>query len=266
MSALDVVALPPEVLNGIQPVEVIAGLHEHEYAAYHQVLDHARKVDYRTQQTAAREFEQQRRAAAPEMIRQPSGEFRTFIDMFKNAKLYQGKPVTLRGKVHKVLAHQAYENDYGITDLYDVWLYTDFSYSTEQNRASLSPTVVVCTALPKNFPRNAEVIDNVSVTGYFFRKFAYESQDNAIRLAPMVLAQRVEWQPVDESSMFRPLPPWVYATTAAVAIAIVVLLWVIGRNERQRKKERLGAAQEHSQPDFAGLETADGGSSERGTS
>jgi hypothetical protein len=70
--------------------------------------------------------------------------------------------------------------------LHELWFFTDDSQH--------NPTVIVTPSLPDEFPRNADVVDSVTVTGCLFKMYVYGSQD-ANRIAPLLLAGRIEWNP-----------------------------------------------------------------------
>ena len=72
--------------------------------------------------------------------------------------------------------------------LNELWLFTDDS---QQN-----PAVIVTPHLPEDFPVNAPLINQVSVTGCFYKLYVYNSQDSR-RVAPLILAGTIDWQPTD---------------------------------------------------------------------
>ncbi len=115
--------------------------------------------------------------------------FETFVDLFTNPEEWQGQLVTLRGHVRHVLSYPAKHPDFAEEYLHELWLYTDDSQS--------NPAVIVTTNLPDEFPTEAEVIDHVSVTGCFFKPYVYRGQE-ARRIAPLILASRVQWTPTDD--------------------------------------------------------------------
>lgn len=112
--------------------------------------------------------------------------FQTYVDMFQYPDAWHGQMVTLRGHVRHVVSYPGDETLFDGRTLHELWLFTDDS----QN----NPAVIVTPNLPADFPKDAEVIDSVSVTGCFFKRYVYGSQD-AARMAPLLLAGRISWVP-----------------------------------------------------------------------
>ena len=112
--------------------------------------------------------------------------FQTYVDLFTNSDAWQGQLVTLKGHVRHVVSYAGDSTMFDGQPLHELWLFTDDS----QN----NPAVIVTPDLPPGFPVNAEVIDRVSVTGCFFKRYVYGSQDNR-RIAPLLLAGRIRWEP-----------------------------------------------------------------------
>ncbi len=121
-----------------------------------------------------------------------------FVQLVRQPDQYRGQLVTIRGTAR--LAHYRYapENFYGISGYYMVWI---------QPVASNSPIVVYCLELPPEFPDvrarerqglTPELDEDLEVTGYFFKRWAYRAQDGT-RLAPLLLAKSPSWTA-------RPLP------------------------------------------------------------
>ncbi|MEZ6124729.1 MAG: hypothetical protein R3C49_16395 [Planctomycetaceae bacterium] len=127
----------------------------------------------------------QRTARYHEYHRRPE-EFQTFVDLFQHPEAWHGELVTLRGHVRHAMSYPGDRMLFGGRTLHELWLFTDDS----QN----NPTVVVTPALPQDFPVGAEVVDRVTVTGCFFKRYVYSSQD-VDRIAPLILAGGITWEP-----------------------------------------------------------------------
>ena len=106
--------------------------------------------------------------------------------MFQHPEFWHGHLVTLQGHVRHVVSYPGDETLFGGRTLHELWLFTDDSQH--------NPAVIITPELPADFPVNAEIIDRVSVTGCFFKRYIYGSQD-ATRIAPLLLAGRIHWQP-----------------------------------------------------------------------
>ncbi|MEZ6063396.1 MAG: hypothetical protein R3C19_23870 [Planctomycetaceae bacterium] len=112
--------------------------------------------------------------------------FQTYVDLFQHSDAWQGKLVTLRGHVRHVVSFVGDEMLFGGRPLHEVWLFTDDSQH--------NPAVIVTPDLPPDFPVGADVIDRVSVTGCYFKRYVYGSQESK-RVAPLLLAGRIQWTP-----------------------------------------------------------------------
>ncbi|MEZ6129655.1 MAG: hypothetical protein R3C59_13310 [Planctomycetaceae bacterium] len=120
-------------------------------------------------------------------------DFPTYVDLFQNPDKWQGHLVTLTGHVRHVVSYAGDEMMFGGQRLHELWLFTDDSQH--------NPAVIVTPELPADFPKDADVINCVSVTGCFFKRYVYGSQDTS-RIAPLILAESVRWQPtVDQVQM-----------------------------------------------------------------
>lgn len=155
--------------------------------------------------------------------------FPLFADVFVNPDLYLGKPVTMSGHVREVMDYAADPDRWGPNQtLYELWLYPEDSQH--------NPAVVICPSLPDGFPRDGEVINNVTVTGTFFKLYRYAAGD-ANRAAPLLLAQRVRWQPVTaQAAGFG----WVGKIATVLCIfgcaALLLYLWTThGADNRARE-------------------------------
>jgi len=116
-------------------------------------------------------------------------KFPMFVDIFLHPDRWQGHLVTLRGHVRRVTSHEGDSAMFGGQPLHELWLFTDDSQH--------NPTVIVTPTLPDEFPRNADDIDSVTVTGCLFKMYVYRSQ-NESRIAPLLLAGRIDWKPTND--------------------------------------------------------------------
>ena len=113
-------------------------------------------------------------------------EFQTYVDMFQHSDAWHGDLVTFTGHVRHVVSYPGDATLFGGRLLHELWLFTDDSQH--------NPAVIITPNLPRDFPKNAETIDHVAVTGCFFKRYVYGSQDTD-RIAPLILASTVTWQP-----------------------------------------------------------------------
>ena len=201
------------------------------------------------------------REARYETARRQPESFPIFVDMFQNPEYWQGELVTLRGYVRRVLTHPGDGLLFGGQPLHELWLYTRDSQHI--------PAVIVTPSLPADFPKSADLIDSVVVTGCFYRMYVYRSQKET-RQAPLVLAGRIEWNPSPQhvlglvrdgliaadsgiAAEARARDPRRVSDTVVLGLAVLVLviaMAVFGRLQRdRRRRDRLMRLVE-DRPDF----------------
>ena len=143
------------------------------------------KVDYDKQLNSLnRQFKM--RKQRHQKYRTDTENFPTYVDLFQNPEEWQGKVVTLRGHVRHSVTYDADTAMYDGRPLYELWLFTEDSQHT--------PAVILTPELPADFPMDAEVVNQISVTGCFFKRYVYTGQTER-RIAPLILAGRIQWSP-----------------------------------------------------------------------
>ncbi|MCP4783200.1 MAG: hypothetical protein GY878_06590 [Fuerstiella sp.] len=196
--------------------------------------------------------------------------FQTYVDMFQFPDVWHGHLVTLQGHVRHMVTYPSDErfSDGRRRKLHELWLFTDDSQH--------NPAVIVTANLPPDFPLEAEILDRVQVTGCFFKRYVYGSQDTD-RIAPLILAGTVSWEPtVDQvqalvaaGHLSEDSPRAVRAAEYAgsglgnsalvfVSIFVVLTLMILwGRNQREerdriRLRKRVSVAPEFENPQPGG--------------
>ncbi len=240
--------LAPSLFNEVQD-RALGGVLKEEKALYYYVLKHLNETSEKAQIQAAEFNLQQRRSEIKTFRDHPNLKLPLFPDIFKNSSRYKGKLVTLTGRVRKLIHYPAEKNEYGIKTLYEAWLFTDDS---QQN-----PAVIICTEVPKalqnGLPEGKEVIDHVSITGYLFKMYAYNAQDDR-RVAPMILARRLIWSPqaVDEKGghLFSVI---LAGTLIVIIVGAAIVMWKAMQKDKQFRENRLQTDQ--GQVSFENLES-----------
>jgi hypothetical protein len=181
------------------------------------------------------------------VFRNAPERFPTFAHLFRSVESsephrYTGRPVTLAGYIRKHVSYPADpENEYGVGWLHEVWLYPEDGDS--------NPVVVVSTSVPEGLPAGEKLLERAAVTGYFYKMWAYPARDT-MRVAPMILARRVEWFPAQEAAA---PPRWLivslWTAGALLAIAIVWAAWRRGR--RRGLPEKYLPGSDGESPDFS---------------
>lgn len=261
------VEIPAAWLNGVELIPKTAlGVRPEEADAYYRILDRVRRVPSRKLKAADREFRLERIAAYERRIgelfekeskqdktaarirkkqrEKKASQFRAdpfsyplVVDAFNRPQICQGKVVSFHGHARRLKKMPAGENDYGIGDLYELYLFDD------EGRGA--PVVVVFSELPPGFPTNVpenDVIDGVSARGYLFKMYAYEGQER-LQAVPLILARTVEWHPAPPVN--RQFPGWMYALLVVVGLVIFIFLF----RRRDRDPDLEAARRRMSLPD-----------------
>lgn len=214
---------------GLQRIRDDYWLSANENPAYYGLLHKARQDDQQQLAGDAVKFLKERR----EKTKLP-----TFVDMIRNMKEYRGKPVQLTGRVLQTIEYEADENPYGITKLYEASLFTEDSQS--------HPTTVVFLDKPDTLPIGGELVDGVTVNGYFLKTYLYPSSDNATRKAPLILAKTVSVRPPRPSELPATSSPAVYWGIGIAFVALITVMVFVQRSDRKRllaeQKKRLETA------------------------
>lgn len=201
-----------------------------EYDHYYYLLNLANETNLVELRSEAEAFRRERWAIEGEPKGRSIDRFPSFVDVMLHPEAYRGKPITLRGHTQDILVSQAGENTYGIETLYEAWLYTPDSQQI--------PTIVICTEIPEGLETGRQLIDGVSVTGYFLKHRAYEAQDGKLHFAPLILAHRLEWNSTNSTTS---LPNWLIGLGGAGIMLLVGWVWWTFRSDREFNRKRLAA-------------------------
>lgn len=144
----------------------------------------------------------------------------TFASLFADPAAHRGELLSLRGHVRRVTEFDAGANSYGFMKLYEAWLFTPES--------GTNPYAVICDSVPAGMPRGDGILEEVQLTGYFFKKYAYPAGDG-MRVAPLVLAGRLTWLRPPPSA---PLDVMAYLVGCILAAAagLAVSIWLFARS------------------------------------
>jgi hypothetical protein len=222
---------------------------------------------YRRQKVAL-ERQLNHRVARYRQYREDPESFQTYVDMFQYPDVWHGHLVTFEGHVRHMVSYAGDEKLFNGRPLHELWLFTDDSQH--------NPAVIVTPHLPDGFPLQAEVLDRVKVTGCFFKRYVYGSQDTT-RIAPLILAGTVSWEPtVDQVQALvaaghlsegsaQALRAAAHSGTGLgdtamifVSVFVVLTLMILwGRNQREerdriRLRKRVSGVPEFENPPTAG--------------
>jgi hypothetical protein len=246
-----IVALKDEIISRQQvESQILRGRRD---AAELDSSEYKRQLTRLSRQIALRQKRFQRFLENPD-------DFPVFVDVFQHPEEWQGQLVTMSGHVRHCVS---YTGDEKLLpgQLHELWLFTDDSQH--------NPAVIVTTDLPSGFPRDADVIDRVRVTGCFFKMYVYSGQEDR-RLAPLILAGGVEWNPTDDQVLALAAAGHLPASDSRVRLAasrgessvsdaavllcgfgaIVVMMTVWGRMQRDRRERQRLLDLVDEEPDF----------------
>ena len=156
----------------------------------------------------------------------------TFIQLFRQPDEYRGELVTIRGTIVRARRLAAPDNDRDIDGYYQTWI------RPADNRHY--PMVAYLLELPDGFPTGMEISAEVEITGFFFKRWAYQAQDT-LRSAPVVLARSVVWKeppsPVLEEGIGLASIVWAIVGSALFAVLVAWLAYhrTTGRGPSRRE-------------------------------
>ncbi|MEZ6055726.1 MAG: hypothetical protein R3C01_03385 [Planctomycetaceae bacterium] len=205
--------------------------------SYYGVLNHVRRVDADALKKAASEFLDQRWKVS-EFKDYPRDKFEPFVDMWlqQNPRHpYRGQPVTLAGHLNLLRVRDHDVNPYGLSPVYEAYLYTDDSQSY--------PATIIFTENPDQLPAGAQRSESVEVTGYFLKMYSYRAVSGKTNYSPLILAKEIRYLPANDITFSSQTQILIAVAIIALIGLLLVFLWWSGRAERQRRRQRQQAVQ-----------------------
>ena len=157
----------------------------------------------------------------------------TFATVMLEPDHYRGRPVTIQGAARRILELPAGANPAGIETLYELWVFTPDS--------DVNPWRVVALDVPADLPRGVfEQGVPVKITGIFFKRQGYETQQHKLHVAPLLLAKTVRRSgtPTRAIVEFDPTP-YVLGVGAVVLVGLGILFWRFRREDKAFEKTTL---------------------------
>jgi len=118
-------------------------------------------------------------------IDQPHSRQVSFAQLFGQPRSYRGRLVHLSGTIRRLQRVEAPPNAQGISSYWQAWI--------EPDGGPAAPIVLYFLSVPAEMPHGMRVSEAVDVTGYFFKRWAYQASD-AVRIAPLVMAREPHWR------------------------------------------------------------------------
>jgi hypothetical protein len=217
------VSLNPALLEPIR--DNTLGLEPDDRHAYFLALWLCREVGPERLAEFAEAFQIERRYRSSRGSSSPPS---TFVDMLRHPQDYRGRPVTLQGRLRRMVKLEPGENDLGVRHVYEGWVYDE--------HAQHNPCVVLFTRKPSGLPLGGELDEEVRCTGYFLKLYGYDAHDT-LRKAPLVIAGELEWneQPLVVAAPPVAVTPWHYLATTLLALAVIGGLWRWSRAPASRR-------------------------------
>lgn len=173
---------------------------------------------FRTEENAAwfATLKHLQRLSAQNLKQDSLGEI-TYAQFIKQPDIYRGKIVMISGTAMREELIDAPPNDQDIEQYHRLII--------RPTGGGVWPMVVYSLNLPKKFPRGDEIHADVHVKGIFFKNWSYAWQDG-LGLAPVILANTVEWQP--QSIVFVKRQGVSWQSAVVMVIAGVLLAAFVG--------------------------------------
>lgn len=144
----------------------------------------------------------------------------SFTELFGQPLSFRGRPVRVAGTLRRLERLDAPANDFDIREYWQGWL--------EPAGGPASPIVVHFLRIPDGMPTGLKIDESVTVSGYFFKRYAYKATDT-IRRAPLVLAIEPDWKPRPQSEPGGSSLGTVALVTMAGLVAAALLTLSVGR-------------------------------------
>lgn len=187
------------------------GITRDESEVFYWLLDHARRVSSSSLERAGNNEVQ-------------------YINLMTEPDRFRGEPITIEGDLWRLYEFDAGKNDYGITRMYEGWVFTGDSGN--------HPYRVVCTNLPKGIVPGENLRKPVRITGYFFKREGYASA-GGVHVAPALIARRIGINPMPNGI---PLTAGIvpYMVGAMMAIGLALLVTIVGFAISDERSTRAG--------------------------
>jgi hypothetical protein len=164
-----------------------------------------------------------------------------FAQLYNQSEQYRGKLVSTAGYVRRAHRLPAPKNDLGIESYYQVWFQPFDNLS--------NPMVVYAISLPKGFPSGMDLKEEASLTGFYFKRWAYPASDT-VRTVPTILAKTVQWQPAQPIRPAQPLSAKGFMIATLIAATLSTLLAVgLYRQTRRTRPIRFHVGPSDSLPE-----------------
>ena len=227
------VRLRPYILKDVK--DETSNITRDERDPYYEVLAHCREVKREQLKVEGRKtvdgiWREFRADPANKHV-----QFSLLSQIFRKPERIRGEPLFLQGYVRKINTIEAGENEFGIKEIHEVWLFTD-----DYNK---SPYVIICLELPPGMPIPSErnPTNHVQVAGYFFKLWRFKANtERGFWEAPLLLSPGLEWIPPEENVVLAQLKQYLPALLGGLFLLVAGGAWIwVKRERRWREQQRL---------------------------
>lgn len=160
----------------------------------------------------------------------------TFSQLYRRPRDYRGQLVRVRGDLMRTVYYQAPANQSRIEGYFQTWLRPE-----REN----DPIVVYCLTLPANFPRGLSIAEPVEIVGVFFKRWAYQAQDQ-VRFAPVILAKEPVWSRPPPASQAASPTALDFLVAVGISLFLAALIVFIAVRPRKRQKSEVSQVEDDS--------------------
>lgn len=138
----------------------------------------------------------------------------TYYQLYNQSAAYRGELLEIQGSVRSVYRdlQARRDNQSGVQKYHQLWL--------SPHDAPGEVVVAHVLELPPNLPASGSVAGDVSLVGFMFKRWAYQSADRELRSTPLLLAQSFSWSRPQVVAA----PPRNYVQELIIAISVAVVV------------------------------------------
>ncbi len=202
------------------------GIRRDESEAFYWLLDHARRVPTtKLEGSGLREVQ--------------------YINLMTEPDRFRGEPITIEGDLWRLYEFDAGRNDYGVSRVYEGWVFTGDSAN--------HPYRIVFTSLPKGIVPGENLRKPVRITGYFFKREGYRS-NGGVHIAPTLLARRIAINPMPNGiPLTAGIVPYMIGVIMAVGLALLVTIVAFAIGDERSTRAGLQRIRRQPHLSFADL-------------
>lgn len=143
----------------------------------------------------------------------------SYGQLFRQSSVYRGRLVTVRGRLRRAQQVPMPGNPWGQRSYYQAWL--------QPIDQPACPMQVFCLELPEGFPLGLRIDEQVEITGFYFKRTAYQAQDG-LRTTPTLVARTFRWFPQKEFTGQAESLSGVALVGLLVAVALLGIATAVG--------------------------------------